>query len=337
MPKKSVARATQDPQSKASTKKTVISSKSAQSNSKKPRRVKQSSYQSMKLSKRIKHHVKLPSAWKITKSAALLVWHHRRLFIGITLLYGILNLILVKGFSGGADIGSLKHELSQLFRGNFGTLGSSLTIFLYLVTTSGNSSSSTGGAYQLLLVLVMSLAIIWLFRQILAGSTALRVRDSLYRGMYPLVPFILVLAVIAIQTVPLIIGSTLYTLVITYGIAALPAERLVWALFFAILALLSIYMICSSIFALYIVTLPDMTPMKALRSARELVRFRRWTVMRKVLILPVILVLAAVLIMVPVIIWLTPLSQWVFFLLTMFSLVAVHGYMYTLYRELLRE
>jgi hypothetical protein len=39
----------------------------------------------------------------------------------------------------------------------------------------------------------------------------------------------------------------------------------------------------------------------------------------------------------PIITWLTPLTQWVFFLLTMFSLVAVHAYMYTLYREMLNE
>jgi hypothetical protein len=34
---------------------------------------------------------------------------------------------------------------------------------------------------------------------------------------------------------------------------------------------------------------------------------------------------------------LTPLSQYVFFVLTICSLVAVHAYMYTLYRELLNE
>jgi uncharacterized membrane protein YoaK (UPF0700 family) len=96
-------------------------------------------------------------------------------------------------------------------------------------------------------------------------------------------------------------------------------------------------MISSSLFALYIVTLPDMTPFKALRSARELVRHRRWTVLRKILFLPIILLVVAAIIMLPIIIWLTSLAQWVFFLLTMFALVAANAYMYTLYRELLNE
>ncbi|HVI60648.1 MAG TPA: hypothetical protein VM535_00655, partial [Candidatus Saccharimonadales bacterium] len=110
-----------------------------------------------------------------------------------------------------------------------------------------------------------------------------------------------------------------------------------WGLLFGLLTLFSLYMISSSLFALYIVTLPDMTPRKALRSARELVRDRRWTVLRKILCLPVILFLGAALVMVPIIIWLTPLAQWVFFLLTMFALVAVNTYMYSLYRELLND
>jgi hypothetical protein len=96
-------------------------------------------------------------------------------------------------------------------------------------------------------------------------------------------------------------------------------------------------MLSSSLFALYIVTLPDMTPLTALRSARQLVRYRRWTVLRKIFWLPVALLILAAVIMVPIIIWLTAIAQWVFFLLTMFSLVATHAYMYNLYRELLHE
>ena len=96
-------------------------------------------------------------------------------------------------------------------------------------------------------------------------------------------------------------------------------------------------MISSSIFALYIVTLPDMTPLKALRSARQLVRHRRWTVLRKILFLPILLIVVAAIVMLPIIIWTPPLAQWIFFVLTMFAIAAVHAYAYALYRELLDE
>ncbi len=279
---------------------------------------------------------KLPSVWALTKSASETLWQNKKIFIGITLVYGLLNLILVQGLAATTDVASLKDQLNQVFVGDFGSLASSFSIFVVLVGSAGNGSSETAGAYQLFLALTASLAIIWALRQILAG-TQFRVRDAYYRGMYPLIPFILVLLIIGLQLLPLVIGSGLYSLVVSNGIAVQAVEQLLWLVLFLALAMVSFYMISSSIFALYIVTLADMTPMKALRSAKELVRSRRWAVMRKLLCLPLILLIVAAVIMLPIIIVLTPVAQWIFFLLTMFSLVAVHTYIYTLYRELLNE
>lgn len=245
-------------------------------------------------------------------------------------------MILVQGLASGTDVGDIKEQLNKVFTGQFKELASSLSIFALLVSSAGESSNQTAGAYQLFIALISSLAIIWALRQVKLGSS-IRVRDAFYRGMYPLVPFILVLLVIGLQLIPLIIGSALYNIVLTNGIAVQLVEQVLWAAMFGVLALSSLYMLSSSLFALYIVTLPNMTPMKALRSARKLVKNRRWTVLRKVLSLPVILLVVVGLIMVPTIIVLTPVAQFMFFILTMFSLVAIHAYMYTLYRELLNE
>lgn len=321
---------------KKSVKKPAIQPKPVAAVTAKPRQFRQAQYKSLRLQKRIKHSVKLPNVWQLTKLSAQTLWRHKRLFIAITLIYGLLNLVLVRGLASGTDVGSLKSQLGQVFTGGLGPLTSSLSIFVVLVGSAGNGSSNTAGAYQLFLALLASLATIWALRQVLADVTV-RARDAYYRGMYPLVPFMLVLIVCGLQLIPLLVGSTVYSLVIGNGIAVYFVEKLVWALLFGLLALLSLYMLSSSLFALYIVTLPDMTPMKALRSARQLVRYRRWTVLRKIVCLPVILLSIAAIIMVPIIVLLTPLAQWVFFLLTMFALAAVHTYMYTLYRELLNE
>jgi hypothetical protein len=278
----------------------------------------------------------LPNVWQLTKTAWRILWQHKKLFIGITLIYGLLNLILVQGLASNTDVTSLKNTLNQAYTGHLGSVVSSLSAFAVLVSSAGNGSSQTAGAYQLFLGLVTSLAVIWTLRQVLARKSV-RIRDAYYQGMYPLVPFILVLVIVGLQLIPLLVGSGLYSLVITNGIAVHVIEKILFAAAFAALAALSLYWVSSSLFALYIVTLPDMTPLKALRSARELVRRRRWMVLRKLLCLPVILLMVAAVIMVPIIILLTPLAQWVFFLLTMFALVAIHTYMYTLYRELLNE
>ncbi len=265
-----------------------------------------------------------------------MLWQHKRLFIIITLIYGLLSLILVQGLASGTNVGELKNQLNDVVTGHFGALVSSLSIFAVLVSSSGNGSSQTAGAYQLFITLITSLAIIWALRQVMLGNK-LRVRDAYYKGMYPLIPFILVLVVIGLQLIPMVIGAALYGTILSNGIAVHLIEKIVWALIFGGLCLLSLYMISSSVFALYIVTLPDMTPIKALRSARNLLRNRRWTALRKIICLPIILLVVAALIMVPIIILLTSLAQWVFFILTMFSLVAIHAYLYTFYRELLNE
>lgn len=301
-----------------------------------PRRLKRPTYRSWRYAKRIKHPVKLPNVWRLSRAAAGLLWDHKGLFAGIIGIYGLLNLLLVQGIAGGTDVQGIKALLQQSLHGQLAGLSIGVTIFANLLTSSGNANSTTSGSYQFFLVLICSLAVIWALRQVLAGSR-LRVRDAYYRGMFPLVPFVLVLSVIGLQLLPLLIGSSLYTLVITNGIAVYAAEKFVWALLYVSLALLSLYMVSSSVFALYIVTLPDMTPLKALRSARELVRYRRWTVLRKIFFLPILLLAVAAVIMIPVILLLTPLAQWIFFMLTMAAVAAVHSYMYVLYRELLNE
>jgi len=319
------------------TKKPSPKKKAATPTPTRPRKLKRPKYTPLHVGKKVNIPVvRVPNAFRLTKQASLVLWRHKKLFLGITIVYGLLNLLLVKGLANNTDVSSLKSTLSQVFTGHFGGLASGLVVFVVLVGSAGNGSSNTAGAYQLFLVLMTSLAIIWALRQVLTGATV-RIRDAYYRGMYPLVPFILVLCVIGLQLLPLIIGTSLYSLVMANGIAVHALEKVLWALLAIIASALSLYWVCSSVFALYIVTLPDMTPLKALRSARELVRYRRLQVLRKILWLPVALFIAAAIIMLPIIAWLTPVSQWVFFVLTMFGLAAAHAYVYTLYRELLNE
>jgi hypothetical protein len=153
--------------------------------------------------------------------------------------------------------------------------------------------------------------------------------------MFPLIPFLLVVLVIGLQLLPLVLGNGLYTIVIAGGIAVTALEQVLWYTIITLLALLSLYMIASSIFALYIVTLPNMTPIKALRSARELVHHRRWTIMRKVIALPIILLTIAAILLVPTIAFAPVLAQWLFFVITIASLPIIHAYMYNLYRSML--
>lgn len=297
----------------------------------KPRRVKTPTYKHFRLTKRIKHPNKLPSAYKIFKSAFKTIKTNWRLFLIVTLIYGLLTIVLVRGLGGSLNLAELKSSFQE---GSYNGLSTGLSLFGVLLGTAGSSSNPGGSVYQAILIVIISLVVIWALRQVQAGHKV-KTKQAFYESTYPLIPFILVLLVIGLQLIPLAIGSWLYSTVVNAGIAIAGIERFVWALLSFMLVLLSFYMITSSIFALYIVTLPNMTPLKALRSARQLVLNRRWSVLLKVIYLPIVLLIIGVVIMLPVLLLATVLAEWLFFLLSMFTLVVVHSYLYTLYRELL--
>lgn len=302
-----------------------------------PRRLKKPTYKSFKLNKKIKPtQPKLPSAYKIFKAALRVVKDNKKLIFGIALIYALLTLILVNGFGSSLNVSELKDGLSEVTDGGLANLTIATTLFGALVTSAGNSVSATGGVYQSVLLVIFSLATIYSLRRIFAGET-ITIKDSFYKGMYPVIPFILVLLVIGLQLIPMAIGAWIYGLAISNNLAISAIEKGIWLMLFGLLATLSLYMVSSSIFGLIIVTLPDMTPLKALRSARQLVLHRRLLVIRKLLFLPIGLIFVAAIIMLPVLLWLTVIADWLFFVLTLLGTLFTLIYVYVLYRELLNE
>lgn len=302
----------------------------------KKRILKQAAYRNFRLSKKIKHSSpkKLSGSFKLLKKSLSLLTSHPKLFGGIIAVQLVLTIVLVRGLGGGLDIAELKAAMNEIFGGELSRISTSFALFGYLITSAGQTASESGAVYQTILTLIISLVIIWALRHTSANKKT-TIREAFYKGTFPLVPFILVLIVLGLQLVPFIVGNTLYSIVVNGGLAVTFLEKFVWLLLLGATATLSLYMVCSSIFALYIVTLPDMTPMKALRSARQLVLHRRWAVIRRFIFLAVALLVIVAAVLVPLIIFAAPAAEWVFFLMNMAALAVVHSYLYSLYRELL--
>ncbi len=298
------------------------------------RQIKAPKYKSFKVSKSIKHHRgNLPSGAKIFYRSVNHLIKNKKLFGGLLIIYTVLTVLLVKGFGVTNNLPQLKTSLESLFKGSTANLTTGVTLFGFLLG-SGAAPSDVAGAYQTMLLIIISLAVIWALRQTYS-KTKISLRDTFYKGIYPLIPFLIVVFVIGLQLIPLLLANTLYSFVFGNGLAVTALEKVLWGLLFFLLAVLSLYMITSSIFAVYIVTLPDLTPMQALRSARELVRFRRWTIMRKLILLPLALLIIGGIIVIPTILLFTSIAEWVYFVLTLMSLLIIHSYIYTLYRELI--
>lgn len=297
-----------------------------------PRTLKIPKYQSFRLQKKRlpKPAVpRIPGSFRLLRMSLGVLRRNWKVFLGIAGVYALLNLLLVQNFFG-IDISGAKAGLEAAVSGGWGKLMSGFSLLTYLFGNAGTASSTS--AYRLILMVIASLAIIWALRQVRAG-TKVRIRDPFYNGMYPMIPFVLVFLAASVQLVPLAIALYFFTVAGAYGVV----EILLWTGVLGLLSGLTLYWLSSSLFALYIVCLPNTRPMEALRMAVDLVRYRRWAVIRRVLFLPVatLVVLAAV--MLPIIFFVTPLAVWAFFLFLMVVLPVVHSYMYTLYRELLHE
>lgn len=283
--------------------------------------------------KKLKQYKPVPGPWPLLKESFGLIRSNKKTFIGITVAYGLISFMFIQGFGVTFDLIQAKKSLEEVLGNSSSKISNGVALFSYL---AGNSTSSVEGstAYQVMFGVIISLAVIWAARQAMAGEKP-GFRDPFYKGMYPLTPFVAVLVVISIQFIPFALGSLMYSTVLNNGLAVTILEKVLWLLLFGLFVLVTLYLVISSIFALYIVTLPDVRPLSALKSARELVLHRRFAIGVRMLALPIVLIIASFILFVPLIIFATPIAEPLFLCATSFLVVYFHVYMYTLYRHLI--
>jgi hypothetical protein len=296
-------------------------------------------YQSFKLQKKIKinNYKPLPSAWSLWKSSLALFWKNKKVISLFLLVYVILYIIFVRGLSGGLNLSELRDALRD--EGSTTGLLTGATLFGVLVSNIGTTTSETASIYQSILLIVGSLAFIWLLRQLSGAKTGkVRIRDAFYRGMQPLVPFIIVLFVIALEFIPLSIGGFILNVVLSNSLAV--GSELFGIYVISILfVILTLYLVSGSIAALYIVTLPDMEPVRAIRASHQVLLMHRWSVIRKFVLLVIFLLAVGILIFTPLLLivpssWIW-VNEYIFLAGGLAGFAIFHIYMYNLYKSLL--
>lgn len=291
-------------------------------------------YKSFRLHKRIKHPAPaLPSWLEIGRKAVKLMLANSRPLMWFLLVYGLLSVIFVSGVVSPINIAEIKAKLSEQTGGDVNFSGN-VTILGLLLSSSLRASGEVSALYQMIFFVSSMLALIWLYRQQQAGNRV-SMRDAYYRGMYPIVPFLIICLVIGLQIIPAGMGNYLYGAVTRGGLAITFMEQLFWFLFFAMTILLSLYFVSMTIVALFVVTLPEMTPTAAIKEARSMVAHRRFSVLAKVVALIILMALIYVAIVFPAIFISATLAQILFFFLTILAVPFAVAYLFVLYRELL--
>lgn len=133
-------------------------------------------------------------------------------------------------------------------------------------------------AYGSLAAVIMNLALIWTVVRLQKGHMV-TLKEAYYEGTSALVRFLLVALVLVASLLPFIIGATIFSsavsdTTVTVGLA----EKLLVGVLWLILALPTLRWLTRYCFALLLVSQPGVTPIQALKTSRQRVKGRSWSI-----------------------------------------------------------
>jgi hypothetical protein len=296
--------------------------------------------------------LKLPGYFAFGREVRKTLWSHKKVFLLLSLFYAVVMAVMV-GLASQDTYSSLTDTLratsGDLFSGNFGEVGQA-GLLLLTAMTGGISQELTDvqKVYAGIVVLLTWLTTVWLLRNLLAGHKV-KLRDGLYNAGSPIVPTFLVALVLFVQLLPLALAVIGYAAAAGSGLLAGGVEAMLFWIAAGLLGVLSLYLITSTFMALIVVTIPGMYPMRALKTAGDLVIGRRVRVLLRMLWLAISVVITWVVVMVPIILLDTwakgvwenlqaiPVIPVCLLAMTSITVVWAAAYIYLLYRKVVAD
>lgn len=246
----------------------------------------------------------LPGYFSFTREVTKLLWKYRKMFALLALVYVVLYAVLV-GLQSQADYTSLSDTLTStsngLFSGGWGAIGKAGLLLASVFSTNYTTQSTDAQQiFSVLIFLMTWLTTVWLLRNILAGHRV-KLRDGLYNSSAPLLSMALIALLVAVQLIPVAIAFIGYNAALNSGLLAGGVASMLFWLGAGLLAVLSLYWITSSLFAMVIVTLPGMYPYQAIKTAGDIVLGRRIKLLLRWLWMALVVVVATLVVMIPII------------------------------------
>jgi hypothetical protein len=296
--------------------------------------------------------LRLPGYWSFTISVGRMLLRYKKLFLGLALVYAVLSVLLVGVASQDTytDLGETIRETSgEAFAGDWGKLGEAGAV---LASAAAGALNTTPTDLQQLFIILLSLLVwltsVWLLRSLLAGQQP-KLRDGLYNAGAPFVSTFLITVLLVAQLLPVALAALGFGAATASGLLDGGVEAMVFWVAALLLCALSLYWISSTAIALIVVTLPGMYPMRAIRTAGDLVIGRRIRILLRLLWLMFVTLLAWGAIMIPIILfdaWLKGVWEAISWLpvvpvalLVMGSVTIVwsSSYVYLLYRKVVDD
>lgn len=299
-----------------------------------------------------KRSLKLPGYWAFTAHVCKTLWKNKKMFIWLAVIYAALSGLLV-GMASQDTYTTLTDTLREtgqnIFEGAWGQVGQAGLLFTTAMTGSlSQEMTEVQQVYAVLISLLIWLTTVWLLRNVLAGRQV-RLRDGIYSAGAPIVSTALVSLMLIVQMLPLALAMIGYSAALSSGLLVGGIEAMLFWVAAGFLAVLSLYWITSTLIALVIVTLPGMYPLRALKTAGDLVVGRRLRILLRWLWMAFVTVVVWAIVMIPIILldtWLKgiwpaitglPIIPVTLLILSSLTIIWVSSYVYLLYRKVVAD
>lgn len=296
--------------------------------------------------------LQLPGYFAFTNSVNRTLLKYKKTMLLLVAVYAVLTLVLI-GIGSQETYKTLSDTLqetgAEVFDGNFGQLGQAALLFASI--GSSGLTTAPGEAQQVYIVLVgllVWLTTVWLLRNLLAGHKV-KLRDGLYNSGAPIFATLLVALVLVVQLIPAALAAIGYAAANSSGLLQSGVAAMLFWIAAALLVIISLYWITSTFFALIIVTLPGMYPMRALKTAGDMVVGRRLRILLRILWMVLVVAIVTAVILIPIILlttWLTntwptlgtvPIVPFALMIISVFAFVWSAAYIYMLYRKVVDD
>lgn len=251
-----------------------------------------------------------------------------------TVVYGVLYFVFVRVLTA-VNIEELQNSVRLVFGDGQDSFTTQVLTVGTLFGESTNFNSQTGLLFGIVTI-VSALAMIWVLRHIW-GEKRVSVREAFYQGMYPLIPFTLVLLFMIIQLIPFSLSAFIFQTAFNNGLTVTLIEKIFFVSVFATGTIISAYFLIGSIIGLYAVTVPGVTPSQARKTAKRVLKGRRFLVLKQVILF---MILTGFLATAPMllVVWLVPnIAIIAAAVMIVLGLPWFNLYFYGLYRDLLDE
>lgn len=268
------------------------------------------------------------------------IWDNRWIYFKALLLLTAV-LLSVIGLSAQANYIEIREALQEVDLGWFLETVGMTTQAVITSLTVGDANKQT---FAVILVMFIWLALIYIVRRIYSGQTKFKLRDALYNSGGPFISLLAMLIVVMVEILPLAIVLISYAAVTGAGYInqGIEIENMAAWCAIAVVAILTIYWMITSLISLITVTIPGIYPLRAYFETSVLISGRRVKILFRILSMFIPLLIMWFVILVPAVILdgfikfkTLPFIQIVTTLLVAASLIWISVYLYSLYRRLL--